>query len=116
MSRLTIRLPEALHEQLSDMAKSEGVSLNQYIVYALTREVTLAYTVRPTSASEAAEQRAAYTALLQGLGQASFEEIKTVLGEREEAAPEGELSPRIIKRFQERLEQQTSKSAKPIPE
>lgn len=37
MSRLTVRLPEALHHQLMCLAESEGVSLNQYIVYALTR-------------------------------------------------------------------------------
>jgi hypothetical protein len=71
MSRLTLRLPETLHHQLSDAAKSEGISLNQYIVYALTRQVTTAYTVRPATASEIAEQRAAYAALRQGLGRAA---------------------------------------------
>ncbi|MDZ4872493.1 MAG: hypothetical protein CLLPBCKN_001881 [Chroococcidiopsis cubana SAG 39.79] len=45
MSRLTVRLPETLHQQLVRLAESEGVSLNQYIVYALTRQVTSAYTV-----------------------------------------------------------------------
>ena len=49
MSRLTLRLPDSLHRQLSDQAKQEGISLNQYIVYALTREATVAYTVRPVS-------------------------------------------------------------------
>lgn len=34
MSRLTLRLPESLHQQLSYQASQEGVSLNQYIVYA----------------------------------------------------------------------------------
>jgi predicted DsbA family dithiol-disulfide isomerase len=106
MSRLTVRLPDTLHEQLSDMAESEGISLNQYIVYALTRQVTLAYTVRPTSASEAIEQRAAYTALLQSLGQATFEETEAVMREREEVAPERELSPQVVKHLQERLAHQ----------
>ena len=41
MSRLTLRLPESLHEQLADRAKREGVSLNQYIVYSLTRIVAV---------------------------------------------------------------------------
>jgi hypothetical protein len=41
MGRLTVRLPEALHRQLESLAKSEGVSLNQYLVYALTRQATL---------------------------------------------------------------------------
>jgi hypothetical protein len=63
MSRLTLRLPDTLHHQLSDAAKSEGISLNQYIVYALTRQVTTAYTVRPASASGITEERAAYSTL-----------------------------------------------------
>jgi hypothetical protein len=41
MSRLTLRLPETLHQQLANLAEGEGVSLNQYIVYALTRQTTL---------------------------------------------------------------------------
>ena len=36
MSRLTLRLPETLHRQLEAQARREGVSLNQYIVYALS--------------------------------------------------------------------------------
>lgn len=41
MSRLTVRLPNMLHAQLDALARGEGVSLNQYIVYALTRQATL---------------------------------------------------------------------------
>lgn len=37
MSRLTLRLPETLHQTLNHQAKEEGVSLNQLIVYLLTR-------------------------------------------------------------------------------
>jgi len=42
MSRLTVRLPESLHERLTQQAQREGVSLNHYIVYSLTRTVTAA--------------------------------------------------------------------------
>lgn len=42
MSRLTVRLPESLHRQLTQQAEREGVSLNHYIVYSLTRIVTAA--------------------------------------------------------------------------
>jgi predicted HicB family RNase H-like nuclease len=45
MSRLTLRLPETLHRQLATQAQREGVSLNQYIVYALTRQLTQSHTV-----------------------------------------------------------------------
>ena len=39
MSRFTLRLPNSLHRELKENAHQEGVSLNQYIVYALTRQV-----------------------------------------------------------------------------
>lgn len=42
MSRLTVRLPESLHEQLVRQAEREGVSLNQYILFSLARSVTVA--------------------------------------------------------------------------
>jgi hypothetical protein len=74
MGRLAVRLPGTLHNQLTALAEREGISLNQYIVYALTRQVTLAYTVQAVPAQAVAEQRASYTALLQSLGQASFDE------------------------------------------
>jgi hypothetical protein len=70
MGRLTLRLPGTLHDQLADLAQREGVSLNQYIVYALTRQVTLTYTVQTLPEQAVAEQRASFKALLQGLGRA----------------------------------------------
>ena len=42
MSRLTVRLPESLHHRLAQQAEQEGVSLNHYIVYVLTRMTTVA--------------------------------------------------------------------------
>jgi len=42
MSRLTLRLPESLHRKLVDQAQREGVSLNHFIVFSLTRAVTVA--------------------------------------------------------------------------
>ena len=41
MSRFTLRLPNSLHRELKENASQEGVSLNQYIVYALTRQVAI---------------------------------------------------------------------------
>ena len=41
MSRLTLRLPESLHHLLAEQARREGVSLNQYLVYSLTRLVSV---------------------------------------------------------------------------
>ena len=41
MARLTVRLPESLHEIVAERAKTEGVSANQYIVFALTQMTAL---------------------------------------------------------------------------
>ncbi len=103
MSRLTLRLPETLHQQLIHLAESEGVSLNQYIVYALTRQVALAYTVQATPVEEINQQQQAFQALIKELGQASSTEIESVLDKREVVQPEEELSPEIVARFQQRI-------------
>ena len=40
MSRIMLDLPESLRQQLMQQAESEGVPLEHYIVYSLTRLVT----------------------------------------------------------------------------
>lgn len=55
MSRLTLRLPETLHQTLVRQAQAEGVSLNQMIVYLLTRM---------TSGGDLDEQRRVFDGLL----------------------------------------------------
>lgn len=40
MSTLSIRLPDSLHRQLKAVAQQEGVSINQLVLTAVTREVT----------------------------------------------------------------------------
>ena len=35
--RMTLRLPHSLHKELQTLSRSEDMSLNQYIVYALGR-------------------------------------------------------------------------------
>ena len=103
MNRLTVRLPGTLHKQLTALAEQEGVSLNQYIVYALTRQVTLDRAVQAVPQEAIAEQRASYAALLQGLGWASFEEIEATVAEREATEPEEGLSPETMKRLRKRV-------------
>ena len=36
--RITLRTPKSLHRGLIEKAQSEGVSLNQHLVYVLSRE------------------------------------------------------------------------------
>ncbi len=104
MSRLTLRLPDTLHHQLIHLAESEGVSLNQYIVYALTRQSSTNYIVQPLPQQETNQQQSDFTNLLQKLGKASPTEIEKALLERENVQPEEELIPEIIAQFQQRLQ------------
>jgi uncharacterized protein YpbB len=106
MSRLTLRLPDSLHQQLESLAENEQVSLNQYIVYALTRQTTMDYTVQAVPEKALAEQRAAYITLLQTLGQASFEEIERALDEREATDLDAGLTPEVAEGLRRKLSNQ----------
>ena len=105
MSRLTLRLPDTLHQQLEALAAQEAVSLNQYIVYALTRQATVAYAVQQVPEKAVREQRAAYNALLQSLGQATAEQVTAALAEREAVEPEAGLTPEVLATLAARLGQ-----------
>ena len=106
MSRLTLRLPKTLHQQLIHLADAEGVSVNKYIFYALTRQVTLAYSIQTVS-EEVMQQKQSFTALLQQLNQAYKHEIESFLAEREKVEPEAELSSEIINRLQQRIQERS---------
>jgi predicted HicB family RNase H-like nuclease len=103
MSQLTLSLPETLHHQLTILAYRERVSLTQYILYALTRQATLASTVQPLPENDIREQQVSFNTQLSSLGEASSEEISATLAEREIVEPEAELSPKIVKRLQKRI-------------
>jgi hypothetical protein len=108
MSRLTLRLPESLHRQLEVQAKREGTSLNQYIVYALTRQVASGYTVERLSDEAIRQQKAAFDALVERLAEMGHEgvdsRVQQVLAEREEVDPESGLDHKVIERLQARME------------
>lgn len=104
MGRFTLRLPETLHNELESRAEQEGVSLNQYIVYMLTRQVASTYTIQVLPETSVKEQRARYDKLLDSLGEtASLEETKAFLAERETAEPEEGLSEDVIARLQKQI-------------
>ena len=46
MSTMSLRLPESLHERARELAKREGVSINQLIATALAEKVSALDTVR----------------------------------------------------------------------
>ena len=103
MGRFTLRLPETLHNELENRAQQEGVSLNQYIVYMLTRQVASAYTIQVLPEKTVREQKASYERLLDSLGEGSLAKTKTFLAERETAEPEEGLSADVIARLQKRI-------------
>ncbi|OIO89507.1 MAG: hypothetical protein AUK03_14410 [Anaerolineae bacterium CG2_30_64_16] len=103
MGRLTLRLPDTLHRELESQAQREKVSLNQYLVYALTRQVAMAYTVTPVPEGAIWQQREAFAALLLNLGQASPSEIQKALAEREHVELEPELPPDVAARLRQRI-------------
>ena len=45
MSAITIRLPESLHRKLKEVAKRDGVSLNQFISSAAAEKLSAVLTV-----------------------------------------------------------------------
>ena len=104
MSRLTLRLPETLHQQLANLAHKEGISLNQYIVYALTRQVSSAYTVETISKEDIEQQQNSFDNLIAQLGKADTKEMEKLLSQREVVRPEPELTPEIINRLKTRIE------------
>ncbi|NER19536.1 MAG: toxin-antitoxin system HicB family antitoxin [Symploca sp. SIO1C2] len=103
MNQLTLQLPGTLHQQLANLAEGEGVSLNQYIVYALTRQVTLAYSVSSVSEEEIQQQQLLFTSLLQELGKASSSEIAAALTERDMVPIEKELDSNTVALLQKQI-------------
>ncbi len=45
MSTLSVRLPESIHREVRELAKADGVSINQFISLALAEKVSSLRTV-----------------------------------------------------------------------
>ncbi len=57
MARLTLRLPDSLHDAMAALAEKEGVSLNHFVVYALTQATAAELAVRQRQQFEAMRTR-----------------------------------------------------------
>lgn len=76
MARLTVRLPDSLHDTLVKRAHAEGVSINQFLVYALTQVAAL---------DLIAEQRAQFDVMRTRFPDDEAEAaLKSILGAREQ--------------------------------
>lgn len=45
MSALSLRLPKSLHEQLRELAREEGISVNQFVMLAVAEKVAAISTI-----------------------------------------------------------------------
>ena len=45
MSTLSLRLPRSVHEQVKELARAEGVSMNQFIALAVAEKIASLQTV-----------------------------------------------------------------------
>ena len=108
MSQLTLQLPETLYEQLARLAKDEGISLDQYIVYALTRQVSSSYSVQVFSKSQVEQQEQDLQKCIASSALCSEAESAEILAEREPIEGEPELSEEVIARFQTIIHSQKS--------
>jgi hypothetical protein len=81
----------------------EGVSLNQYIVYALTRQVASNYTIQVLSDENVQQQQENYHKLLESLGEPSLSATRAFLAEREIGELEEGLTQEMVVRLEEKF-------------
>ena len=110
MSELTVKLPETLHQQLTILATNEGVSLNQYIVLALTRQAAFSSMIQMYSETELERQQQEFESLVQKLGQASPSEIEAILASRQQTEPEIALTAEVLASLQDKLKKQRTEA------
>ncbi|WP_089938285.1 hypothetical protein [Candidatus Entotheonella palauensis] len=99
MAQLQLALPDTLQYQLEKLAQQEGVSLQQYILYILSRQVNLAHTLHMISEDDISQQEINYIHLRQQWGKASPKQIEALLATRKEVDPEPELKPEVIEKL-----------------
>lgn len=64
MSAISLRLPESLHRQLREVARREGISINQLISTAVAEKLSALMTEEYLEARARRGDRAAYDAVL----------------------------------------------------
>ena len=64
MSTLSLRLPESLHKQLKELARREGISINQFISTAVAEKLTALMTAEYLEERARRGERARFDAVL----------------------------------------------------
>ncbi len=104
MGQLVLHLPQTLQNELETMADQEGVSLDQYILYSLARQIERSsYSIRVLSENEREQQQQRFQRGIALLGEPSMAETQKILAERENAPPENGLTEELIERVERRL-------------
>lgn len=85
MSTMSIRLPESLHERARELARREGISINQLIATALAEKISALDTVAYLEARAARSSEKAFRDALSRVPS-------------REPAPGDELPPGLVKR------------------
>ncbi len=103
MSQIEISVPDTLLNQLKTTARKEGVSLDQYILFALTRQTMLIPSIRKVSGKDAEFQHKDFTERIKRLGNASSDELDKVLQERDPVEPEPDLKQETVLLLKNRI-------------
>jgi hypothetical protein len=74
MSTLSLRLPESLHRQAKDLAKQEGISINQLVTTALAEKMSALLTGEYL---EARSQRGERKKFERALGKVKDRQVKS---------------------------------------
>lgn len=109
MGRFTVRLPDTLHQELEKRAQHEGVSLNQYVVYALTQKVTSNYVIQVQSDEDLQRQQQRFQALLEKLGKPDRAIASEYLAKRELDTAVDPETAALIARVEAKLAKSTNK-------
>lgn len=64
MSTLSIRLPDSLHEHLKEVARKEGISMNQFIALAVSEKLSALMTLDYLKERAAQGDRHAFETIL----------------------------------------------------
>ena len=64
MSTLSLRLPESLHKQLKELARREGISINQFVSTAVAEKLTALMTVEYLQERACRGERTRFDAVL----------------------------------------------------
>ena len=74
MGKLSIRLPDSLHKKVKELARQEGISMNQFIALAVAEKMSALMTVEHLKERAKRGSREKYEAVLAKVPDVELEE------------------------------------------